>query len=633
MISNVVLHSLPGGYRFDLQRRTRVVAPMLRAIDGQEASPRADARCELRSRRRRGEWSEPRVARASPARLRQHARARPARTRRATTTAKASLMPATGGENGREPRSRAGPKPTLRILETRVLRGPNVWARRPVIRMLVDLGVLEEFPSNTVPGFNEALVELLPGLEEHACSLGRRGGLLTRLADGTWLGHVAEHVALELQTVAGTDVRIGKTRAAGPVRPLQRHLRVPGGVRSASRPAGSPSPSSTTSSRRTTPTPRSTSRRRWRRSSASRSARRSGPRRRRSSMRRSHATSRCIRLDRHSLVQLGQGVHQQRIRATMTSQDLVDRASTSPPTRPSPTSCSARRACRCRARRRCATPTAARRRRASDRLSRSSSSRSTATTGAASASTCASDEDVRRAFAGALAAEPRRRRRRRDVRHRQRPPRARHRRAGHRGRRAGPGGRHRRRRAHGRAARRHRERRPSARHRAREGAHPHRARTRPPTELVAKQGMARDVGARGGHPRPAGPDRQHVDRRHGHRPDHDIHPDNVEIAETAARIVGLDIAGIDFIVPDIARPRPRAGRRDRRGQRGARVPDAHQPDRGRAAVRRPAGRRPAVPARQRRAHPDHRGDGHERQDDDRPDDRPHPQAHGPARRA
>jgi hypothetical protein len=56
------------------------------------------------------------------------------------------------------------PLPTLRVLETRVLRGANVWARRPVIRMVVDLGVLEEFPSNTVPGFNEALVALLPTL-------------------------------------------------------------------------------------------------------------------------------------------------------------------------------------------------------------------------------------------------------------------------------------------------------------------------------------------------------------------------------------------------------------------------------------------------------------------------------------
>ena len=110
----------------------------------------------------------------------------------------------------------AGPiAPTLRILDTRVLRGPNVWVRRPVIRMTVDLGVLEDYPSNTIPGFNEALMAILPTMEDHACSLGRRGGFFERLRDGTWMGHVAEHIALELQCLAGTDVRIGKTRSTG----------------------------------------------------------------------------------------------------------------------------------------------------------------------------------------------------------------------------------------------------------------------------------------------------------------------------------------------------------------------------------------------------------------------------------
>jgi cyanophycin synthetase len=107
------------------------------------------------------------------------------------------------------------PEPTLRIIETRVLRGANYWAREPVIRQVVDLGVLEEFPSNRIPGFADALVELLPSLEDHACSLGRRGGFITRLRDGTWAGHVAEHIALEFQNLAGTDVRHGKTRGTG----------------------------------------------------------------------------------------------------------------------------------------------------------------------------------------------------------------------------------------------------------------------------------------------------------------------------------------------------------------------------------------------------------------------------------
>ena len=73
------------------------------------------------------------------------------------------------------------------------------------------------YPSNTLPNFTDALVALLPTLEDHACSLGRRGGFITRLREGTWVGHIAEHVALEFQNLAGTDVRHGKTRAAGQV--------------------------------------------------------------------------------------------------------------------------------------------------------------------------------------------------------------------------------------------------------------------------------------------------------------------------------------------------------------------------------------------------------------------------------
>jgi len=105
--------------------------------------------------------------------------------------------------------------PDLRILETQVFRGPNYWSYDPCIRMLVDLGSLEHWPSNTVKGFNKTLLELLPGIKDHTCSLGRPGGFLDRLKEGTWLGHVAEHVALELQREAGTPVGRGKTRGAG----------------------------------------------------------------------------------------------------------------------------------------------------------------------------------------------------------------------------------------------------------------------------------------------------------------------------------------------------------------------------------------------------------------------------------
>ena len=107
------------------------------------------------------------------------------------------------------------PKPDLTIVQTQVFRGPNYWSYEPCIRMLVDLGSLEEWPSNQIPGFNEGLLALLPGVAEHSCSLGRRGGFGERLVDGTWLGHVAEHVALELQRETGAHISRGKTRSAG----------------------------------------------------------------------------------------------------------------------------------------------------------------------------------------------------------------------------------------------------------------------------------------------------------------------------------------------------------------------------------------------------------------------------------
>jgi cyanophycin synthetase len=232
----------------------------------------------------------------------------------ATEGAKPSRARARAAEHA----TAGGPAPTLRILETRVLRGPNYWAREPVIRLLVDLGMLEEYPSNLIPGFTDALVGLLPSLEEHACSLGRRGGFISRMREGTWVGHITEHIALELQNLAGTDVRHGKTRAAGKYGQyncifeyreeavgieagrmavaLVNHLVAPDDpdaafslgtemdrlIRLAERQAFGPSTQALID----------------------------------------EAVSRdipFIRLDRHSLVQFGHGVHQQRIRATMTS--------------------------------------------------------------------------------------------------------------------------------------------------------------------------------------------------------------------------------------------------------------------------------------------------------------------------
>jgi cyanophycin synthetase len=115
----------------------------------------------------------------------------------------------------REPAAEKPPaKADLKIVETQVFRGPNYWSYEPCIRLLVDLGSLEEWPSNTLPGFTEGLLEMLPGVGEHSCSLGRRGGFRERLEEGTWVGHIAEHVALELQRESGAHVFRGKTRSA-----------------------------------------------------------------------------------------------------------------------------------------------------------------------------------------------------------------------------------------------------------------------------------------------------------------------------------------------------------------------------------------------------------------------------------
>jgi cyanophycin synthetase len=103
----------------------------------------------------------------------------------------------------------------LKILESQIYRGPNVWARMPVIRLKVDLEDLEERPSNTIEGFYEQLTELIPSLYDHYCSVGRPGGFFERVQEGTWMGHIAEHIALELQTLAGSEVGRGLTRSTG----------------------------------------------------------------------------------------------------------------------------------------------------------------------------------------------------------------------------------------------------------------------------------------------------------------------------------------------------------------------------------------------------------------------------------
>jgi cyanophycin synthetase len=94
----------------------------------------------------------------------------------------------------------------------RLLGGPNIWANYPVLEAWVDLGPLKDSPSDELPGFNERLKVWLPSLIEHRCSVGTRGGFFERLRRGTWQAHILEHVALELQSLAGTEVGFGRTR-------------------------------------------------------------------------------------------------------------------------------------------------------------------------------------------------------------------------------------------------------------------------------------------------------------------------------------------------------------------------------------------------------------------------------------
>ena len=106
----------------------------------------------------------------------------------------------------------------MKIISTNVYVGPNVWASFPVIRHILDLGLLEQWPSAKIgTGFIDTLVAALPGLKEHGCSYREPGGFIRRLREdeGTWLGHVMEHCALEIQGVAGTDVSFGRTRSTG----------------------------------------------------------------------------------------------------------------------------------------------------------------------------------------------------------------------------------------------------------------------------------------------------------------------------------------------------------------------------------------------------------------------------------
>jgi cyanophycin synthetase len=106
-------------------------------------------------------------------------------------------------------------KTQMEIIEIKVMRGPNFWSgyRKKLIVMKLDIGDWEQRPTNIIDGFGETLERVLPSLKSHCCSEGVEGGFLMRVKEGTWLGHVVEHIALELQKLAGMDCGFGRTRS------------------------------------------------------------------------------------------------------------------------------------------------------------------------------------------------------------------------------------------------------------------------------------------------------------------------------------------------------------------------------------------------------------------------------------
>lgn len=112
----------------------------------------------------------------------------------------------------REPAAAQPSALDLRILRVNFLRGPNMWTYRSVLEVWLDLGELEQFPTNTLPGFTDRLLAILPGVADHHCGVGEKGGFLQRLQGGTWMGHVLEHVVIEVLDQAGMPTAFGQTR-------------------------------------------------------------------------------------------------------------------------------------------------------------------------------------------------------------------------------------------------------------------------------------------------------------------------------------------------------------------------------------------------------------------------------------
>ena len=105
----------------------------------------------------------------------------------------------------------------LKIVSIDTIEGKNKWHRSKdkLIHMVLDLGEWEEFPSDKIPNFYKNIKKYLPSMNDHRCSENRKGGFFFRVKRGTWLGHITEHVALEIQTLAGHDTGFGRTRGTG----------------------------------------------------------------------------------------------------------------------------------------------------------------------------------------------------------------------------------------------------------------------------------------------------------------------------------------------------------------------------------------------------------------------------------
>lgn len=140
----------------------------------------------------------------------------------ATTRGPLAAMTAAGAATIGGPAATSGGAPggssmtppfELKILKVKYLRGPNIWTYRATLEAWLDLGVLEDWPSNRIPGFTARLTAMLPALVEHHCGVGERGGFLQRLEEGTWAGHILEHVVIELLNLAGMPTGFGQTRS------------------------------------------------------------------------------------------------------------------------------------------------------------------------------------------------------------------------------------------------------------------------------------------------------------------------------------------------------------------------------------------------------------------------------------